>query len=189
MNPVYVCERLEHPLPQSIIVGDGGDFVATASYILRPRKPLLARPQAFGTLGAGGGFASLPSQPRSEVWLLHGDGSCGYSLAEFDTVTRHNLPVIAIIGNDGGWTQIARERVEILGTALGTELKQNNYHEVAQGYGAVGLCVSQKEQLDSALIEAKRLAKEGKSVVINVMLGKATFARGLFPCKEALEYS
>ncbi|MEZ4629945.1 MAG: thiamine pyrophosphate-binding protein [Deinococcales bacterium] len=182
VNPVYVCERLEHHLsPQSIIVGDGGDFVATASYILRPRKPLSwLDPGAFGTLGAGGGFAlaAKASHPDQEVWLLYGDGSCGYSLAEFDTMTRHNLPVIAIIGNDGGWTQIAREQVEILGTALGTELKQNNYHEVAQGYGAVGLCVSQKEQLDSALIEAKRLAKEGKSVVINVMLGKSDFRKG-----------
>ena len=39
-------------------VGDGGDFVGTASRILRPKKPLSwLDPGAYGTLGVGGGFA------------------------------------------------------------------------------------------------------------------------------------
>jgi acetolactate synthase-like protein len=46
---------------------------------------------AFGTLGVGAGFAlgAKLIRPESEVWIIYGDGSCGYSLAEIDTFTRH----------------------------------------------------------------------------------------------------
>ena len=61
-------------------------------------------------------------RPEAEVWLLWGDGSAGYSLAEFDTFTRHNVPVIALIGNDAGWTQIEREQVPIHSRSLSPAL-------------------------------------------------------------------
>jgi len=50
------------------------------------------------------------------VWLVWGDGSAGYSIAEFDTFARHKVPVIALIGNDACWTQIAREQTLMLGS-------------------------------------------------------------------------
>ena len=61
-------------------------------------------------------------RPEAEVWLLWGDGSAGYSLAEFDTFTRHNVPVIALIGNDAGWTQIEREQVPTLSHSVSPAL-------------------------------------------------------------------
>ena len=66
----------------------------------------------------GGGFAlgAKLCRPEADVWIIYGDGSVAYSLAEFDTFVRHGLAVIAVVGNDAGWTQIAREQVEILGT-------------------------------------------------------------------------
>ena len=62
--------------------------------ICRPRGPLKwLDPGAFGTLGVGGGFAlgAKLCRPDSEVWIVYGDGSLGYSLAEFDTYTRHKV--------------------------------------------------------------------------------------------------
>lgn len=55
------------------------------------------------------------------MFILYGDGSCGFSLMEVDTFTRHKLPVVAIIGNDACWSQIAREQVPMFGsdTAVG----------------------------------------------------------------------
>ena len=126
VNPVMLCQHLEEVIGEkSVIIGDGGDFVATASYVLRPRAPLSwLDPGAFGTLGSGGGFAlaAQVARPDAEVWLLYGDGSAGYTLAEFDTFARHKLPVIAVIGNDASWAQIARDQVAILGSSLGTDL-------------------------------------------------------------------
>ena len=50
----------------------------------------------------------------SVVWAIFGDGSFGYSLIEFDTFVRHKIPVLAIIGNDASWSQIARDQLKIL---------------------------------------------------------------------------
>ena len=95
MNPIKVLQTLEKILPDNaILVADGGDFVATASYVLRPRGALTwLDPGAFGTLGVGGGFAlgAKLVRPDSEVWIIYGDGSCGYTIAEYDTFTRHNV--------------------------------------------------------------------------------------------------
>ncbi|MEM8860645.1 MAG: thiamine pyrophosphate-binding protein [Chloroflexota bacterium] len=181
-NPVNLCIELEKVVgDNSILVGDGGDFVGTASYIVRPRKPLnWLDPGAFGTLGAGAGFA-LAAQlhnPEAEVWLLYGDGSAGYSIAEFDTFARHNLPVIAVVGTDGGWTQIAREQVEILGTPLGTELAMTAYHDVAKGYGAEGLLVQKDDDLQEAFETAQNRSKSGVPVLVNAWIGSTDFRKG-----------
>ncbi|HXU46601.1 MAG TPA: thiamine pyrophosphate-binding protein, partial [Thermoanaerobaculia bacterium] len=116
VNPLRLCREIDKALPDdSVLVADGGDFIATAAYSIAPRKPLSwLDPGVFGTLGVGGGFALAASlcRPASEVWLLWGDGSCAFSLAEFDTMARHGAPVLAIVGNDASWSQIAREQVE-----------------------------------------------------------------------------
>uniref|UniRef100_A0A8C7U416 2-hydroxyacyl-CoA lyase 2 n=1 Tax=Oncorhynchus mykiss TaxID=8022 RepID=A0A8C7U416_ONCMY len=120
LNPLSVLHRVDELMADdSIIVADGGDFVGSAAYIMRPRGPLRwLDPGAFGTLGVGGGFAlgAKLCRPESEVWIIYGDGSLGYSVAEFDTFTRHKTPVIALVGNDACWSQIAREQVPILGS-------------------------------------------------------------------------
>ncbi|MDX1665348.1 MAG: thiamine pyrophosphate-binding protein, partial [Candidatus Promineifilaceae bacterium] len=182
VNPLYLCQEIEARLPEnSVLVGDGGDFVATASYIVRPRRPLSwLDPGPFGTLGVGAGFAlgARLMRPEAEVWLLYGDGSAGYSLAEFDTFARHNLPVIAVVGTDGSWAQIAREQVEIFGDSVATELARTDYHIVAEGYGGEGLLVSKESEVGPCLDEAQRLAREGRPVLVNVLLGESDFRKG-----------
>ncbi|MBV7330275.1 thiamine pyrophosphate-binding protein [Chloroflexi bacterium TSY] len=182
INPIWFCQQLGKVLDDdSVLIGDGGDFVASASYIVRPRAPLSwLDPGAFGTLGAGGGFALAAKLVRhtAEVWLLYGDGSCGYSLAEFDTMVRHRVPVIAVIGNDASWAQIAREQVEILGSPLGTELAHTDYHTVVEGYGGVGLCLQEPAQVKETLLQAKEVARGGCPVAINVMIGQTDFRKG-----------
>ncbi|HSH00983.1 MAG TPA: thiamine pyrophosphate-binding protein [Anaerolineae bacterium] len=182
VNPVFLCQQMENVIgADSIMVGDGGDFVATASYVTRPRGPLSwLDPGAFGTLGAGAGFAlgAKLCRPEAEVWLFYGDGSAGYSLAEFDTFARHGIGVTAVVGTDGGWAQIAREQVEIFGTKLSTELARTDYHLVGQGYGAEGIVVRKPEEVVGALQKAAHWQKEGKSTVVNVMLGESEFRKG-----------
>ncbi|XP_048726939.2 2-hydroxyacyl-CoA lyase 2-like isoform X2 [Ostrea edulis] len=101
LNPLKVLHIAEEVMSDdTVMVADGGDFVATAAYILRPRAPLhWLDPGAFGTLGVGGGFAlgAKLCRPDSDVWIIYGDGSLGYSVAEIDTFTRHKIPVIAML--------------------------------------------------------------------------------------------
>ena len=182
IDPIHFFTRVEEAMADdAVLVVDGGDFVATASYIVRPRAPLSwLDPGVFGTLGVGGGFALGASmvRPGREVWLVWGDGSSAYTLAEFDTFVRHGVAPIALIGNDMSWMQIAREQVEVLGTSLGTDLRRTDYHKVAEGYGGVGLVLSDPTRVDAVLAEAKRIAKTGKPVCINVHLRKTDFRKG-----------
>jgi thiamine pyrophosphate-dependent acetolactate synthase large subunit-like protein len=182
LNPLAFFRDLEAFLADdSVLVADGGDFVATASYVLSPRGPLRwLDPGVFGTLGVGAGFAlgAKLCRPAAEVWLLWGDGSSGYGLAEIDTFVRHGVGVIALVGNDAGWTQIAREQVEILGDDVATVLARTDYHRVAEGFGGVGLELSDPADTRAVLERARAAAAGGKPVLVNVLLGKTDFRKG-----------
>ena len=165
----------------AVFVADGGDFVGTSSYILKPRGPLSwLDPGAFGTLGVGAGFAigAHAARPEAETWIVWGDGASGYGLSEFDTFVRHRIPVIAVVGNDAAWTQIAREQVKMLGDDVGTVLARTAYHEVAKGFGAKGLEIRKDAEVQGVLEEARRLAKAGHPVLVNVWLDKTEFREG-----------
>ncbi len=182
VNPLQLFLKMEEKMADdAVLVVDGGDFVATAAYILRPRQPLSwLDPGVFGTLGVGGGFAvgAAKVRPGKEIWLIYGDGSCAYSLAEIDTYVRHGLAPIAVIGTDGSWAQIAREQVPLLGDDVGTVLRRTAYHVAAEGYGAVGLLLDDPSKIDSTLDQAKELAASGKPVVVNVHIASSEFRKG-----------
>jgi acetolactate synthase-1/2/3 large subunit len=182
VNPIALLRAIDRTAGEhALLVADGGDFVATASYVVRPRGPLAwLDPGAFGTLGVGAGFAlgAALCRPDAEVWILFGDGACGYGLVEFDTFVRHGIPVIAVVGNDAGWTQIAREQVKLLEDDVGTVLARSRYHDVAAGFGAEGILVTKTSEVPQALARAQAAAKAGKPVLINVWLDRTDFREG-----------
>jgi acetolactate synthase-1/2/3 large subunit len=182
LNPLAVCAAVDHALvDDSVVVADGGDFVATASYVLRPRGPLgWLDPGAFGTLGVGAGFAlgAKLVRPEADVWVLYGDGSFGYGLAEADTFARHGLGIVAVIGNDAGWTQIAREQVEVLKDDVGTVLAPADYERAAEGLGACGRRLETGDDPAEVLAEARAVARSGRPVYVNARLGRTAFRKG-----------
>ncbi len=182
VNPVALLRQIDAAAAaDAVFVADGGDFVATASYILRPRGPLAwLDPGAFGTLGVGAGFAlgAALARPGSEVWILFGDGAFGYGAIEFDSFVRHGVPVIAVVGNDAGWTQIAREQVKMLGDDVATVLARSDYHRVAEGLGAHGIVVRSDAEVPAALAQARERAHAGQPVLINVWLARSEFREG-----------
>jgi acetolactate synthase-like protein len=181
-NPIALCQAIERALDaSSIVVADGGDFVATASYVLRPRGPLSwLDPGPFGTLGVGAGFAlgAKLARPEAEVFLLYGDGALGYSLAEADSFARHGLGVVAVIGNDQGWTQIAREQVALLRDDVATVLAPTDYERAAEGLGARGLRLDAADDPDRVLAEARAIARAGRPVYVNARIGRGEFRKG-----------
>lgn len=182
VDPIQLFLRLEEKLADdSVIVADGGDFVATAAYILRPRRPLSwLDPGVYGTLGVGGGFAVGAACVRedAEVWVIWGDGSCAYSLAEWDTCVRHGLAPIGVVGTDASWAQIARDQIELLGDDVATTLLRTDYHVVAEGYGGKGLLLTDPAKIDETLDEAKAISRAGHPVLLNVHLAPSDFRKG-----------
>ncbi|XP_077106308.1 2-hydroxyacyl-CoA lyase 2 isoform X2 [Ranitomeya variabilis] len=184
LNPLKVLHLVDEALPEdSIIVADGGDFVGSAAYILRPRGPLRwLDPGAFGTLGVGGGFAlgAKLCRPESEVWVVFGDGSLGYSIVEYDTYTRHKTPIISVVGNDACWSQISREQVPMLGSNVACGLAFNDYHVVADGFGGKGFLITRQDEdrIADILKEAQDTSRKGKAALINVLIGRTNFREG-----------
>jgi acetolactate synthase-1/2/3 large subunit len=181
-NPLAVCRGIDRQLgDESVVVADGGDFVGTASYIVRPRAPLRwLDPGAFGTLGVGAGFAlgAAAANPGAPIWIVFGDGSAGYSLAEFDTFVRHGIPVIAVVGNDACWSQIAREQVKVLKDETAVMLGRTDYHRVAAGFGAGGLVIHNNDEVDDVLGQAVEIATGGHPVLVNAMIDRSDFREG-----------
>ena len=182
IHPRALCQAIEDELPANgVLVADGGDFVATASYVVRPRAPLgWLDPGPFGTLGVGAGFAlgTKLCRPDSEVWILYGDGSLGYSLVEIDTFYRHRVPVLAVVGNDAAWSQIAREQVEVLEDDVGTVLNPTPYHLAAQGLGAQGFEITSSEGARQALREARLSLADGTPALVNALMSRSAFRKG-----------
>lgn len=182
VNPLHLLRELDQQIgPQAILVADGGDFVGSAAYTVQPPGPLTwLDPGPFGTLGVGAGFAlgAKLCRPDAEVWIIYGDGSAGYSLAEFDTFVRHGLPVIALVGNDAGWSQIAREQVEIFGDDVATGLTHADYHRVAEGFGGAGFRLDDPELAGELLQQARQAAAAGRPALVNAILGRSDFRKG-----------
>ncbi|VDK88734.1 unnamed protein product [Litomosoides sigmodontis] len=183
INPLYALSMVNKVLPDNaILIVDGGDFVGSASYIVHPRGPLQwLDPGVFGTLGVGAGFAlgAKVVHPNRPVVILYGDGSCGFSLMEFDTFSRHKLSVVAIIGNDACWSQIAREQVSTFSSSIAVNLEFTRYDNVGVALGARGVLISNEEDLTAEHFgKIFASASDGVSVVVNIIIGKSDFRNG-----------
>ncbi len=182
LNPLHLLRGLDEFLDDdAVLVADGGDFVGTASYIVRARSPFgWLDPGVFGTLGVGGGFAlgAKVARPESEVWILYGDGSVAYSLMEFDTFVRHGVPVIALVGNDASWAQIARDQIAVLGDDVGTVLASTDYHFAAEALGGKGLSIDHPDEIVPAFAQARVWARAGHPVLLNARLARSEFRKG-----------
>jgi len=142
---------------------------------MRPRGPLSGiDPGAVGTLGADAGFApgAAVARPGSEVWIIYGDGAIGYGLVEFDAFVRHRIPVIAPVGNDAAWTQIAREQVKMLKDDVRTVLVRTDSDKVAEGFDAAVILVTKTAQVPAAL------GRRGSGVELGGLVFTCSFREG-----------
>ncbi len=180
-NSLALLGELRSILPDhAILVADGGDFVATASYILDPPRPLSwLDPGVFGTLGVGAGFAlgAAAACPDREVWIIYGDGSVGYSLMEYDTFVRHKIRPIGLIGNDACWMQIYRDQKEILKDDTACMLLHTDYHKMAEAAGAAGIQIRRDADVKRSL-KAAREARRRLPVLVNAIIDPSDFRKG-----------
>ena len=126
----------------AIIIGDGGDFVSYAGRVVDTYEPgTWMDPGPYGCLGAGAGQAigAKLAHPDRQVCLLLGDGAFGFTGLEFDTMARHDIAVVGVIGNNGIWALEHHPMKFLYGYSMAAELRQGTrYDEVAEALGLRG---------------------------------------------------
>ena len=180
-NPLRVCAEVGRFIrPGDIVVGDGGDFVATAAYVLKPfGEGTWMDPGPLGTLGVGPGYAMAArlARPDARVVVMYGDGSFGLHGMELEALARQGIPVVGVIGNDAAWTQIRRGQEGLYGKdrAVATQLEHTRYDKVAEALGGHGEWVERTSELAPAL---ERAFGAGKPAIVNVKIGESDFRKG-----------
>ncbi len=180
-NPLRVCDEIGKRLGKNdIVIGDGGDFVATAANVIKLEWPQMwMDPGPLGTLGVGPGYAMAAklARPDARVVLIYGDGSFGFNALEFEAMVRQGIPVISIIGNDAAWMQIRRGQVDLYGRerSPATSLDYTHYEKVVEAVGGVGYWVERVEDLGPALDAAFAADKPS---CVNVKIATSDFRKG-----------
>jgi acetolactate synthase-1/2/3 large subunit len=175
VDPQRLCREVRDwlaTLGETIVIGDGGDIVATAAKIIPvPGEGAWMDPGPLGTLGVGMPFALAAqlSHPGKRVVIVYGDGSFGLNGFEYDTAVRFKLPIIGVVGNDGAWGQMMRPQGAVYGwdRLVATELAYTRYDKVVEALGGHGEYCERPEQIRPAL---ERAAASGKPALVNVKI-------------------
>src|SRR3954449_9937510 len=171
LHPMRVYKELGDFLDRdATVVGDGGDFVSFAGRVWETWEPgTWMDPGPYGCLGAGPGQAigAKLAHPERQVCLLLGDGAFGFSGMEFDTMARHNLPIVAVMGNNGIWALEHHPMKFLYGYSVAAELRpETRYDEVVSALGCHGELVRTPDELKPAL---DRAFASGKPALVNVL--------------------
>ena len=171
LHPVRVYRELNEVLDRdAIVVGDGGDFVSYAGRYIETYEPgCWMDPGPFGCLGAGPGQAigAKVAHPDRQVCLLLGDGAFGFAGMEFDTMARHRLGVVGVMGNNGIWALEHHPMKFLYGYSVAAELQpETRYDELVETLGCDGILVREPGELKPAL---ERAFASGRPTLVNVL--------------------
>jgi len=178
MHALFVHKTLKSMLrPDDCLVFDGGDFCHFGRSLLPALKPKhWFYVSSLGMLGSSlpTALAAKIAYPNSRVIMLTGDGAFGFNGMEFDTAVRHNLNILAILGNDSAWGIDRQIQLGLYSRPVATDLLQTRYDQVVQGLGGYGELVSRPEDLEPAL---QRALASGRPALLNVVVQRAISPR------------
>jgi acetolactate synthase-1/2/3 large subunit len=171
LHPMRVYREIQQVIDRdTIVIGDGGDFVSYAGRVIETYEPgCWMDPGPYGCLGSGPGYAIAASvaRPDRRVLLLLGDGAFGFSGLEFDTMVRHGLPVVGVMGNNGIWALEKHPMEFLYGYSVAAELQPElRYDKIVEDLGGHGELVRTPDELAPAL---ERAFASGKPALVNVL--------------------
>ncbi len=171
LHPLRLYAELSAMLDRdAIVIGDGGDFVSYAGRVIDTYQPgCWLDPGPFGCLGTGPGYALAAklAHPDRQVVLLLGDGAFGFSGMEYDTLARHGVNVVGVMGNNGIWGLEKHPMEFLYGYSVAADLRPGTrYDQVVEALGGHGELVERPEDLRPAL---ERSLSCGRPALVNVL--------------------
>jgi acetolactate synthase-1/2/3 large subunit len=175
LHPMRLYAELGNVIDRdAIVIGDGGDFVSYAGRVIDSFKPgCWLDPGPFGCLGTGPGYALAAklAHPDRQVVLLLGDGAFGFSGMEFDTLARHGVNVVGVMGNNGIWALEKHPMEFLYGYSVAADLRpETRYDRLVEALGCHGELVSRPQDLRAAL---ERALASGSPALVNVLTDPA----------------
>jgi acetolactate synthase-1/2/3 large subunit len=175
LHPMRVFAGLAEVMDRdAIVVVDAGDFGSYAGRVVPSYGPgCWLDPGPYGCLGSGPGYALAAklAHPDRQVVLLLGDGAFGFAGMEFDTLARHGVQVVAVIGNNGIWALEKHPMEYLYGYSVAAELTpETRYDAVAEALGCHGELVRSPGEMRPAL---ERAFSAGRPAVVNVLTDPA----------------
>jgi len=175
LHPMRLYGELRTVLDRdAIVIGDGGDFVSYAGRVMDSYEPgCWLDPGPYGCLGCGPGYALAAklAHPGRQVVLLLGDGAFGFSGMEFDTLARHGVDVVGVMGNNGIWALEKHPMEMLYGYSVVADLRPGTrYDEMVRALGGHGEVVDRPEDLRPALVRA---FESGRPALVNVLTDPA----------------
>lgn len=154
----------------TIVIGDGAEAYHWLNEVIRQNRPGSYVTHGFlGAVGFGLGLSigAQVAHPQRRVLCLAGDGAIGFALAEFDTLVRHQLPVVVVVMNNRSWaaSQHFQEIVSGPDRVIGTRLGSANYHEAAAAFGCYAQRIKHIEELGAAV---KAAFASGKPACLDI---------------------
>jgi acetolactate synthase-1/2/3 large subunit len=179
IHPYRLASEIARALPDgAIVAADGGETSSWMDMVARvPGGGHWMSHGYLGCLGTGMPFAiaAKVAHPERPVLCIVGDGSVGLNFAEFDTMVRHELPIVTVVNNDQIWGMSAHGQDLIYGEGrrVVTELGATRYDLAAEGFGCHAEHVVEPADLPGAL---ERAFASGKPACVNVMSDPSVIA-------------
>jgi acetolactate synthase-1/2/3 large subunit len=175
IHPARIYGELNKRLDRdAVVIGDGGDFVSYAGKYIESYQPgCWMDPGPYGCLGTGLGYAmaARAAHPDRQVVLLLGDGAIGFNGMDFDSLVRHGMPVVAVVGNNGIWGLEKHPMRAIYGYDVAADLQAGcRYDDVVKALGGAGETVEHPADLGPAL---DRALEAGVPYLVNVLTDPA----------------
>lgn len=156
IHPYRVASEVVSRIPAgSILVRDGGESAAWADWASAASDLEQSLGLGYqGHLGVGQGFAigAQRAHPQRRVVQLTGDGAVGFHIQEWDTMVRHDLPIVTVVFNNSCWGMSIHGQHAVYGADQDviSRLAPTRYDIVAEGFGAFGQHVETIEELGPA---------------------------------------
>ncbi|MFQ6125929.1 MAG: thiamine pyrophosphate-binding protein [Candidatus Heimdallarchaeota archaeon] len=165
VHPMRFIQELVQALPnEHILVTDPGisAIYPSAFYKVRKAGRSIIFNYALGALGYAipASVGAYYAKPESCIVALTGDGSYGFSVGEFETISRMGGNINIILFNNRCYGWIKAELQASYGSKyvdFSTNFKEIDYQKIAEGFGLVAFKVEKAKDLSETLQKAVKL--------------------------------
>lgn len=185
MTPEDVIKTINRVFDELIVVTDVGQHqMFTAQFIEITEKKKLLMSGGLGTMGYGlpGAIGAKIGNPDTPVLSISGDGGMQMNIQEIATAVLEELPVISCVFNNNNLGMVRQWQKLFYGKRYSMTCLRSgaacrgkcgevpcpeytpDFIKLAESYGAIGIRVTEKDQIEPALREAMKSTK--KPVII-----------------------